>query len=85
MVKVTIGNNLKRQSFTVNPKSTIREVLEETQGDTGIDYTRSMLTLDGAPVNGAALDKTFADMGYTGEDKHDTCYLLAVVKADNAR
>ena len=84
MINVTIGNNLKRARFNLNPNTTIRQALESTQGETGIDFSVGMLSLDGETVTGAKLDQTFAEMGYTGEPGHDKCFLISVVKADNA-
>jgi hypothetical protein len=84
MIRVTIGNNLKRKAFNVDPNLTIRNVLEQTAEETGIDYTVGMMSLDGSPISGSDLDQTFAERGYTGEENHDKCFLLNVVKADNA-
>lgn len=44
-----------------------------------MDYTRGTIQLDSAPLGPGDLDKTFADFGIT-----EKCYLLNVVKADNA-
>ena len=85
MIRVTIGNNMKRKSLNFNPNTTIRTALEQTAGETGIDYTTGMMSLDGSTISGAEFDKTFAEFGYTGEENHDKCFLLNVVKADNAR
>lgn len=82
MINVTIGNNLKRQHFNINPNTTIRKALEDTAAETGIDYTMGMLSLDGSTISGSGLDKTFAEHGYTGEPNHDKCFLISVVKAD---
>lgn len=84
MINVTIGNNLKRARFNMNPNTTIREAMEMTAGETGIEYSTGMLSLDGETITGSKLDKTFAEMGYTGEVGHDRCFLISVVKADNA-
>lgn len=75
MIKVTIGNNLKRESVIIDENTTLRNALEEA----GIDYTRGMMHLDGASLAAGDLDRTFADFGV-----QDRCYLLNVVKADNA-
>jgi len=75
MIKVTIGNNVKRTSEIVDENTTLREVLE----DAGIDYAMGMMNLDGSTLSPGDLDKTFADFGIT-----EKCYLLNVVKADNA-
>lgn len=75
MVKVTVGNNIKRNAVIVDSTVTLRSVLK----DNGIDYTRGTMHLDGCPLVPGDLDKTFEEMGI-GEE----CWLLNVVKADNA-
>lgn len=75
MIKVVIGNNVKRETLIVDANTTLRTVLE----DAGIDYARGTMHLDGASLNPGDLDKSFSDFGIT-----EKCYLLNVVKADNA-
>lgn len=75
MVKVTVGNNTKRESVIVDGNTTLRTVLE----DAGIDYTRGVMHLDGSSLNPGDLDKTFDDFHIA-----EKCFLLNVVKADNA-
>ena len=75
MIKVTMGNNVKRTSEVLDENTTLREALEEAE----IDYTIGMMNLDGSPLSPGDLDKTFADFGIA-----EKCYLLNVVKADNA-
>lgn len=75
MVKVTVGNNLKRETVIEDPNTTLRTVLERA----GVDYRRGITTLDGSTLNPGDLDKSFADHGIT-----EKCFLLNVVKADNA-
>lgn len=75
MIKVVIGNNLKREVKIVNNTATPRQMLEEA----GIDYSRGFATLDGMTLTPGDLDKTFAQHGIT-----EKTYLLHVVKADNA-
>ena len=75
MVKVTIGNNLKRSVEVLEATTTLREALEIAE----IDYSRGMINLDGSTLSPGDLDKSFADFGIT-----ERCYLLNVVKADNA-
>ena len=75
MIKVTVGNNVKRESVIVSPNTTLRSVLE----DNGVDYTRGVMHLDGASLQPGDLDKTFESFGIT-----EKCFLLNVVKADNA-
>lgn len=74
-VKVVVGNNVKRETVIVDSTTTLRTVLEEVD----IDYTRGGMHLDGATLTPGDLDKTFSDFGIT-----EKCYLLNVVKADNA-
>ena len=75
MIKVTIGNNVKRKTEILDENTTLREALEDAE----IDYTAGIMNLDGSTLNPGDLDKTFADFGIT-----EKCYLLNVVKADNA-
>jgi hypothetical protein len=75
MIKVTIGNNVKRTSEILDASTTLRTALESAE----IDYTRGIMNLDGSTLNPGDLDKTFADFGIA-----EKCYLLNVVKADNA-
>ena len=75
MVQVIVGNNVKRETVLVSPETTLRTVLE----DNNIDYARGSMHLDGASLNPGDLDKTFASLVIT-----EKCYLLNVVKADNA-
>ena len=75
MIKVTIGNNVTRKSVIVDENQTLRQTLEEN----GIDYSRGVMHLDGSSLQPGDLSKTFADLGIT-----DKCFLLNVVKTDNA-
>ena len=75
MIKVVVGNNVKRETVIVDANTSLRTVLE----DANVDYTRGVMHLDGSSLNPGDLDKTFASLGIT-----EKCYLLNVVKADNA-
>lgn len=75
MIKVVVGNNLKREAVIVDENVTLRTLLEEN----GIDYASGNMHLDGSSLKPGDLDKTFAELGIT-----DKCYLLSIVKADNA-
>ena len=75
MIKVTVGNNVKRESVVVESSRTLRSVIE----DAGIDYTRGVIHLDGSSLQPGDLDKSFSAFGIT-----EKCFLLNVVKADNA-
>jgi len=76
MIKVTIGTNTNRKAVNVDPNRTIKSVLDENE----VNYTVGILHLDGATLQPGEINKTFADFGIT-----DSCYLIAAVKADNAR
>ncbi|MBQ9613045.1 MAG: hypothetical protein IJV14_10735 [Lachnospiraceae bacterium] len=75
MLNVTIGNNINRRTVLLPEDTTIREALEQNE----IDYSVGMTSLDGSTLTPGQMDKTFAELGIT-----DRCYLLNVVKADNA-
>ena len=75
MIKVTVGNNVNRNTVIIDEGTTLRNCLEEN----GVDYTRGTMHLDGSTLNPGDLDKSFASFGIT-----EKCYLLNVVKADNA-
>ena len=75
MIKVTVGNNVKREAVIIDENTTLRSCLEAN----GVDYTRGVMHLDGSSLNRGDLDKTFQQFGIT-----EKCFLLNVVKADNA-
>ena len=75
MIRVTVGNNVNRETVTVNDQTTLRAILEQQ----GIDYSRGNLTLDGSTLQPGALDKTLAEHGIK-----EKCFLMQIVKADNA-
>ena len=75
MIKVTMGNNVNRKSEIVDRNTTLRQALEDAE----INYETSVLNLDGSTLSPGDLDKTFADFGIA-----EKCFLLNVVKADNA-
>lgn len=75
MIKVTIGSNARREQVIIDENTTLRDALEQNE----VDYTTGVMHLDGAPLRPGDLDKTFAEHGIT-----EKCWLLGVVKADNA-
>lgn len=75
MISVTVGTNTDRRRITVDPSMTIRQVLDEQ----GVNYSVANVHLDGVSLQLGDMDKTFADLGIT-----ESCFLIAVVKADNA-
>jgi hypothetical protein len=76
MIKVTIGTNTNRKAVNVDPNRTIKSVLDEQN----VNYATGILQLDGATLQPGEINKTFADFNIT-----ESCYLISVVKADNAR
>lgn len=80
MIRVTIGNNLKRSAYNLDPNTTLRAAMEQA----GVDYSTGMTTLDGSALGPGDLNKTFAELGFDGREGCDKCFLLNVVKADNA-
>lgn len=75
MIKVYVGNTASRQSYLYAEDTTLRAILEERN----VDYTTSTISLDGNTLRPGDLDKTLAEHGIT-----TVCYLMNVVKADNA-
>jgi len=75
MVKVTVGNNIDRKSVIIDENTTLRACLE----DNNVDYSKGSMTLNGSTLGPDRLDETFADLGVS-----EHCFLLNVVKADNA-
>lgn len=80
MLRITMANNMKRETVLVDENSTLREVLESKNFDT----TRGLLHMDSAPINPGDLNKTFAQLGYDGTPGKDRVFMSLVVKADNA-
>lgn len=75
MVRVIVSNNTSRKTEIVNENKTIREILDAAQ----INYAATTVHLDGSPLRPGDMDKTFGDFGIA-----ESCYLTAIVKADNA-
>ncbi len=75
MIKVTLGSNVARKQVIIDESKTLRSLLEQEN----VDYTKGIMHLDGASLYPGDLDKSFAHFGIT-----EHCYLLNVVKADNA-
>ena len=75
MLRVTVGTNTSREVVIIPPEQTPRQLLEEKE----VNYAVANVHLDGASLRPGDMDKSFADLGIT-----ESCYLIAVVKADNA-
>lgn len=75
MLKITVGTNTKRKVVMVPETQTLRQTLE----DNDIRYAEGQTSLDGCVLEPGAIDKTFAEMGITGN-----AWLVVVSKRDNA-
>lgn len=75
MLEVFVGTNTTRHKVSVDPSRTLRDVLESE----GVNYQTTTVHMDGSALKPGDMDKSFADLGVT-----EKCYLIAVVKTDNA-
>ena len=75
MVKVTLGTNTSRKTVIAEKTAIIKDILTEYN----VDYTTSTIHLDGVPVTASEMNSSFEDLGIV-----DTCFLVGIVKADNA-
>ena len=75
MIKVIVGTGLSKKELIIGASTTLLAAAEEG----GLNVGAGGITFNGQMVQGADLNKTFADLGIT-----DKAYLLQVVKADNA-
>lgn len=80
MITVTAGNNLNRHPYIIDEHTTLKKCFEDAE----VNYNVGLNSLDGSTLKPGDLNKTFADFGYDGSEGHDACYLLNVVKTDNA-
>jgi len=77
MIKVTVGNNMNKNTVIVDSANTLREAIEEA----GILMGNGLVTMDGSMIKVGDLDKTFDDFGL---DCGVTHTIMSVVKSDNA-
>lgn len=80
MIKVTYGNNVHRDNDIVESNVTVMSFMETH----GMDATAGSLQLNGATMSAADTGKTFAELGFTGEEGKNKLFLIQVQKADNA-
>lgn len=80
MIKVKIGNNTHHPEKIFSIDTTLRQAFEQA----GVDYSMGVNNLDGSMLSAGELDKTFEDFGFDGSEGHDKCFLISVIKADNA-
>ena len=53
MIKVTVGNNVERNSVIVDENVTLKSVLEQVE----FDYSRTSMNLDGTTLKAGDLNK----------------------------
>ena len=75
-IKLTLGNNTKRNTIIVDGDQTPKQIL----GANGIDYGKAQLNLDGSTLTREELNKPLNQL--IGDA--DSAMLFAVVKTDNA-
>lgn len=75
MMNIKLITNSDRDTLPVSENTTIRAFLDENE----IDYHAASVSLDGYPLRGVELDKTFSQLGAS-----DGTVLSAIVKTDNA-
>lgn len=75
MIKVISGTSLNKQELILSADTTLMDAAEQA----GLNVGAGGITLNGSMVSANEFNKTFADFGVA-----DKCYLLQVVKADNA-
>ena len=76
MIKVKVGDSVRRTEKVVDKNTTLVAVLE----DAGVNYTDYIINLNGDPLTVEELQKTFADFNVGAE-----CSLIGAVKSDNSR
>lgn len=75
MIKVISGTSLNKTELVIDATTTLMDAAEQA----GLNVAAGGITLNGTIVSASDFNKTFADYGIT-----EKCYLLQVVKADNA-
>lgn len=75
MIQVTIGTNTNRKKVIVDSALTPKRVLTDNE----IAYETANIHLDGSSLSASEMNSTFDDLGIT-----DSCFIIAVIKADNA-
>ena len=75
MIKIVVGTGLQRTEMVVSSDTTIMQACEEA----GLNIGAGGITFNGSTVRPDEFNKTFADFNIV-----DKCFLMQVVKADNA-
>jgi hypothetical protein len=75
MISITIGTNTSRKRVVVDPNTTLREILQANEVNTGV----GTITMDGIPLSASDLGKTLTELNVT-----ENAFIISVAKADNA-
>lgn len=75
IINITLINNVTKKTVPTTTDTTVRDFLEANQ----FEYARRGVLVDGVPLGVGDLDKSFAELGVTGN-----AYVTSVAKADNA-
>ena len=75
MIKVIVGTSLNKTEMVVSSDTTLMQACEEA----GLNIASGGITFNGSTVRPDEFNKTFADFNIV-----DKCFLMQVVKADNA-
>ena len=75
MIKVIVGTSLNKTEMVVSSDTTLMQACEEA----GLNIGAGGITFNGSTVRPDEFNKTFADFNII-----DKCFLMQVVKADNA-
>ena len=67
MIKVTVGNNVKREAVIIDENTTLRSCLEAN----GVDYTRGVMHLDGSSLNPGDFMGRLFSWGIGGIGRHN--------------
>lgn len=76
MINIIVGSNTSRRNVMVAEDKTIKDVLK----DEGIDYTTSVVYIDGATTGPGDINKTVKDLGLV-----EGSTVISVTKLDCAR
>lgn len=75
MFNIVVGSNTSRRNVMVAGEKTVKEVLREE----GIDYSTSVVYIDGATANPGDINKTVNELGLA-----DGSTIISVTKLDCA-
>lgn len=76
IIEVTARNNVRSNTKQMPSDTTLREAFEAL----GVEYAVGVVSLDGSSLPAGSMDKSFDELGVTG----NRTYLMVTVKADNA-